>query len=291
VTAASFFSGCDGFGEGFARAGFRVLYRNEVNPHAVATCRANHPAFVDDRDIRDVRAADVSRHIGESLDVMFGGSPCQPFSTAGPRSKKWNGVIERLSFEFVRLVRELRPRTFVMENVPGLAGGVSTGMFNEIRRAMRLADYRVEVRGLDAQWFGAAQERKRLIFVGVDASSALAPAFPEPRASRLGVRDVLPNALRLEGQDCYGGLIFRDAAALPMPTLLASHGAIKWRDLDGQLRDFTIDEMKALCGFEPGFVLKGPRGEQWRQLGNCVPPPFAFAIASALRNALLDARP
>lgn len=72
-----------------------------------------------------------------------------------------------------------------------------------------------------------------------------------------------------------------------MPTVLASQRQpMKWRDSADGLHDFSIDEMKRVSGFPSDFVLAGPEREQWKRLGNCVPPPMAKAIGLAIREAL-----
>jgi DNA (cytosine-5)-methyltransferase 1 len=289
MNAISLFAGCGGFDLGLHQAGYRVLWANEIDEHAQASYRANHGGFLDTRDIQDVEPEDVLSQtrlaVGE-LDLMAGGPPCQPFSTAGARSAKWNGVIERLSFEFVRLARGLRPRGFVMENVPGMKKGVSVGVFNEVLGEMQAAGYRVAWREIDANWFGVPQERRRLIFVGVREDLGIDPVFPLEQEPRLGISHVIPEAVSVEGWDCYGQLVMRPAS-LPMPTVLASQrNPLQWRDVAGALRAFTIDDMKRVCGFPSDFVLAGSERERWKRLGNCVPPPMAKAIGLAIREAL-----
>ncbi len=288
MRAISLFAGCGGFDLGLHQAGYSVVWANEIDKHAQASYRANHDGFLDTRDIQEVEAADILAEtrlaVGE-LHLMAGGPPCQPFSTAGPRSGKWNGVIERLSFEFVRLRYGLQPKTFVMENVPGMRKGVSVGVFNEVLREMRVG-YRVAWREIDAHRLGVPQERRRLIFVGVREDLAIYPVFPKEQTSRLGIDHVVPEAVSVEGWDCYQQLVMRPAR-LPMPTVLASQRSpLKWRDASGALHAFTIEQMKGVCGFPRDFALVGPEREQWKRLGNCVPPPMAKAIGLAIREAL-----
>lgn len=96
---------------------------------------------------------------------------------------------------YVRLLGELKPRTFVAENVSGLVKGVAKGYFLEILAALKACGYLVEVRLLDAQWLGVPQARQRVVFVGVRAdlvARGFAPAFPDPLPYRYSVRDALP---------------------------------------------------------------------------------------------------
>src|SRR5207248_5858022 len=123
------------------------------------------------------------------VDVMEGSPPCASFSTAGKRQAGWGQVrpysdtrqrTDDLFFEFARLVRGVRPKVFVAENVSGLVKGTAKGYFKEILRALKGCGYRVEARLLDAQWLGVPQVRQRIIFVGVREDLGVGPAFPKP---------------------------------------------------------------------------------------------------------------
>jgi DNA (cytosine-5)-methyltransferase 1 len=246
-----------------------------------------------------VSIADIRRD-GDLIDsaphLVAGGPPCQPFSTAGARSRGWNGVVERLSFEFIRIVAGLRPPAFVMENVPGMAKGVSTGVFNEVLREMQSIGYAVEVHEVDAHCYGVPQQRKRLIFIGMRADLGIAPPLPAPSECRYGVRDAVPGIARLRGFDCYKHFIDR-LADLPLPTLTATRQQLEAVCEDGSVRPLTIADLKRLCSFPDDFVLDVPssnrRGAseaaQWRRLGNAVPPLLALAIGRAIRAALTEA--
>ena len=202
---ASTFSGGGGSCTGYRMAGFRVVWANEFVPAAQESYRANHPeTFLDCRDIKVVTAEDVMRDggfgIGE-LDLFDGSPPCQAFSTAGKREKGWGTDTtyehgakqknETLFSEYIRLLRVLQPKTFIAENVSGLAKGTAKGWFLEILRDLKACGYVVTCRQLDAQWLGVPQSRSRLIFVGVREDLGIQPAHPSPLSYRYSVRDAL----------------------------------------------------------------------------------------------------
>ena len=202
---ASTFSGGGGSSTGYKMAGFRVVWASEFIPAAQETYRANHPdTILDARDIRTVTAADVLRATGlreGELDLFDGSPPCASFSTAGKREAGWGTVknysdtkqrTDDLFFEFSRLLRGLRPKVFVAENVSGLVKGTAKGYFKLILADLKDAGYRVEAKVLDAQWLGVPQARQRLIFVGVRDDLRVAPAHPGPLPYRYSVRDALP---------------------------------------------------------------------------------------------------
>lgn len=202
---ASTFSGGGGSSTGYKMAGFRVVWASEFIPAAQETYRANHPdTILDTRDIRTVTAADILRATGlreGELDLLDGSPPCASFSTAGKREAGWGTVksysdtkqrTDDLFFEFSRILRGLRPKVFVAENVSGLVKGTAKGYFKLILADLKAAGYRVDAKVLDAQWLGVPQARQRLIFVGVREDLGVAPAHPAPLPYRYSVRDALP---------------------------------------------------------------------------------------------------
>lgn len=204
--AISTFSGCGGSSTGYRMAGFKILWASEFIDAARDSYNANKAPYtiVDGRDIRNVTATEILTAInmkpGE-LDLFDGSPPCASFSTAGKREAGWGKVkkysdkaqrTDDLFFEYVRLLRDLQPKTFVAENVSGLVKGTAKGYFIEIMKALKACGYRVKCKVLDAQWLGVPQMRQRTIFVGVREDLGLDPVHPLPLPYRYTVRDTLP---------------------------------------------------------------------------------------------------
>lgn len=235
---ASLFAGCGGSSLGYRMAGFRVVYANEFIPEARESYSRNAwpKTVLDGQDIRNVTPESILDKIGleiGQLDLLDGSPPCAAFSTAGDREKTWNkprkysGTVQRtddLFFEYARILRGLRPKVFVAENVSGLVKGVAKGYFLEILAELKACGYRVKAAVLDAQWYGVPQSRARLIFVGVRDDLAVEPCHPPPLAYRYSIRDVLPHIERLKGgngmpHDGKGAPI---ALNRPSPSVLAT---------------------------------------------------------------------
>jgi DNA (cytosine-5)-methyltransferase 1 len=238
--AISTFSGCGGSSLGYRMAGFRVLWANEFIDAARDSYNANKALYtiVDGRDIRSVTAADILTAInlkeGE-LDLFDGSPPCASFSTAGKREAGWGKVkkysdkeqrTDDLFFEYIRLLRGLKPKVFVAENVSGLVKGTAKGYFIEIMKELKASGYRVSCKVLDAQWLGVPQARQRTIFVGVRDDLGIDPAHPKPLAYRYSVRDALPwivmqgdNGGFGEGDNGGFGEGAMRAAIVPSPTI------------------------------------------------------------------------
>lgn len=206
LVAASTFSGGGGSSLGYRMAGFRVAWASEFVEAARDTYRANFPdTILDSRDVREVTASDVMTAVGVregELDLFDGSPPCASFSTAGSRDKHWGKVkaysdtaqrTDDLFFEYARLVRGIRPKVFVAENVSGLVKGVAKGYFKEILAELKGCGYRVSARVLDARWLGVPQSRQRVIFVGVREDLGIAPVHPTPLPYQYTVKDALPH--------------------------------------------------------------------------------------------------
>lgn len=149
---------------GFKAAGFNVVSANEIDKHACATFRANHPECnLIEGDI-DLYSEELSSN--KDIDVVFGGPPCQGFSVAGKMDP--NDPRSKLIFSFCNIIEKLEPKTFVMENVKALG---SLSKFEEVRRELlsrfQNAGYTVTIHILNSKDFGVPQARERVFFIGV----------------------------------------------------------------------------------------------------------------------------
>ncbi|WP_439533480.1 DNA cytosine methyltransferase [Polymorphobacter sp.] len=206
------FSGAGGLSSAFERSGFHTVSAVDIDADCLSTLRATQQAglridktqkkFLDgtkllQADIREVRKADlIPEKAGEDWrpDVLAGGPPCQPFSSAGaglglddPRGQLFK--------HFVRLAAELRPRVVLFENVAGLVtakgkNGEPGGVLEMIQQHFERIGYACRFELLNAADFGAAQRRVRLYMVAT-CDQAL-PKFPKPSHAVNGLNGILP---------------------------------------------------------------------------------------------------
>ncbi len=164
------FCGAGGLSEGFRQAGFQVGLGLDFDEDACRTHRLNHPGTtVLCADAREVSSQDLLAGSGFSeVDVIIGGPSCQGFSTQGRRNRWASDEDPRnlLYREFARVVSELRPEWFVLENVPGLlwfdSGSFSRRIFTEFERHGYTLTHKVVL----AADLGVPQLRRRLLVVG-----------------------------------------------------------------------------------------------------------------------------
>jgi DNA (cytosine-5)-methyltransferase 1 len=171
--AIDLFAGAGGLSLGLEQAGFDVAVAVELDPVHAATHTYNFPqSTVFCADIQDIQGeellASVGLEVGE-VDVVAGGPPCQGFSLIGKRML--DDPRNSLVMEYLRIVREIQPRAFVFENVPGLTVGDHRTFLDELVAEFRKLGYRMptEWQVLDAAAFGTPQHRRRLFLVGTRA--------------------------------------------------------------------------------------------------------------------------
>lgn len=185
-TAISFFSGAGGMDAGFYLAGFDVRLAVEIDPSCCDTLRHNlkHTKIVN-KDINKLSSEEICEMSGlksGQIDCVFGGPPCQSFSLAG-RREGLNDERGLLVFRFIELVRELRPKTFVLENVKGMVNWQGGVVLQEVERMLKEPlptgeKYQVQHSVLNAADFGVPQNRERVFIVGSRLKAAY--KFPEP---------------------------------------------------------------------------------------------------------------
>jgi site-specific DNA-cytosine methylase/endonuclease III len=210
-TVVDLFCGAGGSSEGFVRAGFRVLAAVDLDEMAVRTYRLNHPVVPDDRvlcqDIQTLPKSLLRKLAGPGLDVLAGSPPCQGFSSAGFRSKKTRTGYRpeadkrnHLWEWMVATALELKPKLFLMENVPGMQSAKREDISFLEAAAQRLQEeggYRTEVWRLNAAAFGVPQERFRCFLVA--SRLPLMPARPAQEYQDLRRPDLDLDALPAVG--------------------------------------------------------------------------------------------
>ncbi|SDP49692.1 DNA (cytosine-5)-methyltransferase 1 [Afipia sp. GAS231] len=203
------FAGAGGMSLGFEQAGFDVRAAVEIDPIHCAVHKFNFPdCAVLPQSVQKLTGADIRRAAGignEPVDVVFGGPPCQGFSLIGHRSL--DDPRNHLVLDFVRIVAELKAKTFVFENVKGLTVGRQKNFLNELIKAFADVGYnvRTEWQVLNAAHYGVPQYRERLILMGARRGVKV-PEYPR--------RTTIPadaEVLELEDRKLPAGPTCKDA--------------------------------------------------------------------------------
>lgn len=321
LTALSLFSGGGGLDLGFERAGFEHAGSWDVLQAAADTIAQNRPAWgVHGGPTGDVSNVRWSTWRG-CVDVVHGGPPCQPFSVAGKRrgAKDERDMIPA----FVRAVRAMRPAAFLFENVAALGGPsfrsyLETALFEPLGRY-----YFIHALSLSAEWFGVPQRRRRLLLVGFrrrrDDNRWMPPhathASVVTEAPSGGVRvcrgarwalglpdigyDAVTPTIRssLTGPHHTTSVLSSQSAGLawgrlriwPNGVAPTRSDAASFAAPDGQYR-LSVADVALLQGFPKDWVFTGAVYMALGQVGNAVPPPVAYAAASAMAAAILGSQ-
>lgn len=160
VKYVSIFSGIEAATVAWHPLGWEPLAFSEIDPFPSTVLQHHYP---DIPNLGDITKIDWSPYVG-AADIVVGGSPCQSFSVAGKREGLAGA--SGLMFEYIRAVRELRPRWFVWENVPGAFTSERGEAYRQLLSEMDALGYGLAWRVLDAQFFGVAQRRERVFLVG-----------------------------------------------------------------------------------------------------------------------------
>lgn len=190
-SAIDLFCGCGGLSLGLKDAGFSVVAAVDSDALACATYRANHRStLLLEKDIRDIDPADLMAELGLTegeLDLLAGCPPCQGFSTLRTLNGGKNifEPMNDLVFEFSRFIRVFKPKSIMVENVPGLAGDERLVKFRSFLSGM---GYKSRISVFDAADFGVPQRRRRMILL---AARAAKPEFAKPAKRRRSVRSTI----------------------------------------------------------------------------------------------------
>jgi DNA (cytosine-5)-methyltransferase 1 len=253
------FAGAGGLSLGLQAAGLPVTVAADSSADALQTyCRHHHATELLEGDIA---SHDFKRYKG-SVAVVAGGPPCQPWSSGGNRLGHADGRdgLER----FVRIVDEIRPMAFLIENVPGLAAPGNLEYLRALTSDLATLGYKVDHRILDGTAYGVPQRRRRLFVVGMTPGRALTwpTATNGPGTSRpvrtagevisadTAVGDPNPSKVTYAKNpvvrpSAFAGLLFNGGGrplnlAAAAPTVLASAGwnRTPWIDTAGILPEY-----------------------------------------------------
>jgi DNA (cytosine-5)-methyltransferase 1 len=169
--AIDLFAGCGGLSLGLSEAGFNILYANEINKTASKTYELNlikrkgHKTFLDVRDISKVSTDEIKEKTNnQKIHLVAGGPPCQGFSMAGRRDIKDSR--NKLFKEMLRVVKEINPPLFVLENVKGILSMQYGKVIKTIKESFEKLGYEVKIEVLKASKFGVPQDRERVFVIG-----------------------------------------------------------------------------------------------------------------------------
>lgn len=299
LTTIDLFSGCGGMSLGFEQAGFKILEAFDNWTPAIEVYKENFEHPISARDLS-------SKAVHESIaklkpEIVIGGPPCQDFSSAGLRDES-KGRAD-LTYSFRDITLRIRPKAFVMENVPRI---VKSKILANVKESFKKSGYGLTQVVLDASYCGVPQTRKRFFLIGIlggednsllpylERSLAEKPMtmfdyfgdslgieyyFRVPRSySRRGVFSIYEPCQTIRGVD------------RPIPPGYLGHPSDPVK-IGPNVRPLTVKERSMVQTFPEDFVFSGKKTNLNQMIGNAVPVNLAKYVAEQLRKFLEDSDP
>ena len=189
----SLFSGAGGLDLGFEKAGFKIVFANEYDETIWQTYEANHSCKLDKRDIRTIKSSEVP-----NCDGIIGGPPCQSWSEAGSL-RGINDSRGQLFFDYIRILKDKRPKFFLAENVVGMLSSRHTEAVEHIKKLFKSAGYNLSITLINVADYGIPQDRKRVFFIGIRKDLGFTFQFPKATNKyttlEQTIRDLRENAI------------------------------------------------------------------------------------------------
>ena len=344
------FCGAGGLSCGLHEAGLETVLGIDFDAAAIRTFNANHIGKGIVADIETCSSEDIGLLCGGFVDLVVGGPPCQGFSLSGHRAE--DDKRNRLYKSFVRIVHDLKPEGFVLENVPGLVSLFGGRARERIVREFSELGYHVQYQILRASDYGVPQHRRRVVFVGFRHCHFAFPPpthFENPETGQMKMvscAEALDDLPRLSDPAHLGEAVqpYAKAASNDYQRLMREHSTNVLNHVAARHSDFvrkmialvppgknykslpdgiraeknfhvawtrfpkdapsptidtghrhhfhyrecrvpTVRECARLQSFPDDFTFFGNKTQQFRQVGNAVPPLMAKAIGLALRKA------
>lgn len=181
----SLFSGAGGMDLGFENAGFNIICANEFDEKICPTYEKNHKSKLIHGDIRNISSDEFPE-----CDGIIGGPPCQSWSEAGAL----RGIEDdrgKLFFEYIRILKDKKPKFFVAENVSGMLAPRHKDAVDNIIKMFKFAGYNIYIRMLNANDYNCPQDRDRVFFVGIRNDLNVEFVFPAPSEVKKNLKDAI----------------------------------------------------------------------------------------------------
>lgn len=296
------FAGIGGFRLAFESVGGKCVFSSEWDSFAAQTYFANYQEFPRG-DITNISSSEIP-----DFDILLAGFPCQPFSSIGLRQGFEHRTQGTLFYEIVRIIREKRPSSFLLENVEGLVNHNGGETLSIILETLESQGYQVDFEVLNSSDFAVPQNRRRIYIVGYKndivgknfkfsfpskiRNDVYIGKFVEQNMEGYEISKHLQEVYIYKKEDGRSEIIDSNSQ-IHVKTLVATYHKIQRltgtfvRDGSTGLRLLSEAECKAIMGFPSNFIIPVSRTQMYRQFGNSVAIPVVVAIAKLMKQGVL----
>lgn len=238
--AVDIFSGVGGLSTGAVMAGIEIDLAIEYDKFAAESFKINHPQTeIICNDIRNVTIKDKRF---KNPFLLFGGPPCQGFSTSNTKTRNRGNQNNSLFYEYIRQVYELQPSWFVFENVVGITSFENGTVVNKLKEEFEKIGYIVEHRILVASDYGVPQNRNRFFMVGNKLGVKF--QFPEKNEVKVSVKEALSDLPNLENGENIDNLPYRNIEVSDYALLMRGESKFSTQNYVSQNKDYVIERYK-----------------------------------------------
>lgn len=295
----SLFSGCGGLDFGFIKAGFDIVFANDIDKEACESYRKNIGEHIICQDIYKINTKDIP-----SADLLIGGFPCLGFTIANGKNRNLNSTYNTLYLEYARILYDKQPKYFLVENVAGIQNGkhFKENFYQRILPKFKSCGYEIKHTILNSSDFFVPQNRKRVIIIGKRKNVKNEISFPisklkNPKTLKDAIFDLpsdynenIANHTGSKHKININGYIGNRVLAWdkPSPTITgrgSRGGGAVIHPHPNLHRRLSVRECARIQSFPDDFIFCGSNGATYAQIGNAVPPLMSFFIANEFRKA------
>lgn len=312
LKVASFFAGVGGIDIAFNKAGFDIIWANEIDKLPIETYRLNNKNEIVEKDIKKLNIKKIP-----NFNILIGGFPCQAFSVAGYR-KGFEDERGTLFFDLLTIIKEKKPQIVFLENVKNLETHDKGNTFRVIKESLEKEGYNIKYKVLNSCEYGnIPQNRERIYIIGFKNKKEYEKfEFPEKIKLTKTIYDFIDFKKKVEEKYYYSknncsfydkvksvikkeGVIYqwrrvyvRENKSNLCPTLTANMGTgghnVPLIYTKYGIRKLTPRECFSLMGFDKSFILpkKLANTSLYKQAGNSVIIPVIYRIAKNILKAM-----
>lgn len=315
-------AGAGGLSSGLIEAGFKPLLLNDNNKDCIKTLKKNHENInIIEGSMEDINYTEYINKV----DLLTGGVPCQSFSHAGKR-KGLEDPRGNLIIKFIDIVKIIKPKVFMIENVKGILSHNKGKTLEEILNLLNKENtYKIQYKCLDSSKYNIPQKRERVFIIGILKSLHKDFSFPKESNEKKVLEDVLYNVPPSEGSSysnykkelfkqipqggCWihlpeklqkeylgksyhssggkRGILYRLSMKKPSLTLLCSPSQKQTERCHPlEERPLTIREYARIQTFNDNYEFIGSISSQYKQIGNAVPVLLAKQLGYSILKTL-----